>query len=176
MNLQSSDFSGFKALANPLRVRMLVHLEDEHTVKQVADEMGMRPHTLYHHVKVLEDCGVVKLVRRKKRHGSIEEKFYRLTDKYRRRESPDPDTQRNQKSVLEHMLSVIAEYCQSIDANPEALCHSCNIRLAIRSADAGKIKEDMNRCAQQFIEEQLKPYAAVDGDVTFVFSALGFLR
>jgi DNA-binding transcriptional ArsR family regulator len=48
----------FKALAHPLRLRILrLCLHDSLTNKQIADQLGKDPATVLHHVRLLVDTG-----------------------------------------------------------------------------------------------------------------------
>jgi DNA-binding transcriptional ArsR family regulator len=66
----------FKAVADPLRARILVLLQHEPlTAKQVADRLGAVPGTISHHVHVLENAGLVQVVATRLIHG-IQAKYY----------------------------------------------------------------------------------------------------
>jgi len=70
-----------RALVDPIRVRMMEVLLRESrpmTVKQVADALEEKPHRLYHHMAVLEQAGLVKLVDVVIKSG-IAEKYYQPT-------------------------------------------------------------------------------------------------
>ena len=65
-----------KALAHPLRQRILeLMIEAPITTKQVADRLGEKPTKLYHHVETLESAGLIRLVKTKRKRGTIE-KYY----------------------------------------------------------------------------------------------------
>jgi len=110
MNLQSSSCKEFKALSSQLRLRMLPYFEKARTVKQVADALGLKPHTMYHHVRVLEECGIVRLVRTVKHNGSIEEKFFQLTAKFNRHRKAIKLSGAARNDALELTMSIIKEY------------------------------------------------------------------
>ena len=66
----------FKAVADPVRARILVLLQHEPlTAKQVADRLGAVPGTISHHVQVLESAGLVQVVATRLIHG-IQAKYY----------------------------------------------------------------------------------------------------
>ena len=71
----------FKALSEPTRLKMIGHLSEPHTVKQVADMLEVDHHALYHHIHVLEKSGIVELVKTRTI-GNITEKYYKLTDNW----------------------------------------------------------------------------------------------
>ena len=64
-----------KALANPLRIRLLETFCQERTTKQVADLIGERPTRLYHHVEALEKVGLIRPTRTRQNRGTIEKYF-----------------------------------------------------------------------------------------------------
>jgi predicted transcriptional regulator len=65
-----------KALTDPLRQELLDRFSNEPmTTKQVANVLGQKPHKLYHHVEVLEQAGLIRLVRTQQNRGTVE-KYY----------------------------------------------------------------------------------------------------
>ncbi len=71
------DLDQMRALADPLRLRVLEAMSDEEaTTKQVAGRIGEKPTKLYHHVEALRDAGLIELVRTKQNRGTLE-KYYR---------------------------------------------------------------------------------------------------
>ncbi len=173
MHLQDSDHKKHKAFSNPLRLRMMDFLDTPCTVKQVASKMGMRPHTLYHHIRVLEECGVVELIRHEKLKGSIEKKFYQLTSEYRRSESPVP------KVVNEGVylaIEVIDDYLNSVETRPDIPSHAYESYITINAKDAEKIQKKLNEGIKDLIEKCLMPFDKPDGDTTFILNTFGFVK
>jgi DNA-binding transcriptional ArsR family regulator len=70
------DLKQIRALADPLRMRILEALCEERTTKQVAELLHEKPTRLYHHVDALERAGLVQLTRTQPKRGTIE-KYYR---------------------------------------------------------------------------------------------------
>jgi DNA-binding transcriptional ArsR family regulator len=70
------DLKQVRALADPLRMRILTALNEERTTKQVAELLHEKPTRLYHHVDALERAGLVQLTRTRPKRGTIE-KYYR---------------------------------------------------------------------------------------------------
>ena len=70
------DLKQVRALADPLRMRILTALCEERTTKQVAELLHEKPTRLYHHVAALERAGLVQLTRTRPKRGTIE-KYYR---------------------------------------------------------------------------------------------------
>ena len=62
-----------KALTHPLRQRIFERLAIEPaSAKQVAVRLGEKPTRLYHHVNILEQAGLIKLVETRQRRGATE--------------------------------------------------------------------------------------------------------
>ncbi len=71
-----SNLEQIKVMAHPLRMRLLEAFSCKPmTAKQVAQSLGLQPTKLYHHVDALERVGLIKLVRTKKKRGTLE-KYY----------------------------------------------------------------------------------------------------
>jgi DNA-binding transcriptional ArsR family regulator len=64
-----------KALADPLRIRLLEAFCRERTTMQAAELLGEKPTRLYHHVEALERAGLVRLTRKRQKRGT-QEKYY----------------------------------------------------------------------------------------------------
>jgi DNA-binding transcriptional ArsR family regulator len=65
-----------KALAHPLRVRILGLLENRvMTPKQLAAELGLRLENVSYHVRILRDFGFIKLERKKQVRGAVEHHY-----------------------------------------------------------------------------------------------------
>lgn len=76
---QPGSLDQLRALAHPLRLRMLeVFVEGPRTTKQVAQMLGEPPTKLYHHANALERAGLLRLSRTRQNRGAIE-KWYEAT-------------------------------------------------------------------------------------------------
>ena len=77
--IQPGDLDQLRALAHPLRLRMLeLFAEGPRTTKQVAEQLGEPPTKLYHHANALERAGLLKLAKTRQNRGAIE-KWYEAT-------------------------------------------------------------------------------------------------
>jgi DNA-binding transcriptional ArsR family regulator len=78
-----SDLTQIKALADPLRQRLLAAFVDEpRTTKQVAVELGQPPTRLYHHVDLLERAGLLELVETRPKRGTTEKYFRAIANRF----------------------------------------------------------------------------------------------
>lgn len=65
-----------KALAHPLRVRILGLLDEKvMTPKQIAATLGLRLENVSYHVRILRDFGFIKLERKKQVRGAVEHHY-----------------------------------------------------------------------------------------------------
>jgi DNA-binding transcriptional ArsR family regulator len=72
-----------RALANPLRMRILVTLaEKPRTTKQVADLLGEPATKLYHHVAALEKAGLVRLRKTRPLRGTVEKYYQAVASRF----------------------------------------------------------------------------------------------
>ncbi len=75
------DLEQIKVFAHPLRARLVeVFADKPRTAKQAAEVLGQKPTKLYHHVEALEHVGLIKLVKTRKKRGTLE-KYYRTVAK-----------------------------------------------------------------------------------------------
>src|SRR5262245_29527269 len=71
-----STLKQLKALTDPLRLRVLeVFVRQPVTTKQAAALLGETATKLYHHVQILEDAGLIRLVETRANRGTVE-KYY----------------------------------------------------------------------------------------------------
>ncbi len=78
------DLGQLKALADPLRVRILEALvERPRTTKQVADRLGEKPTKLYHHVEALDKVGLIELHSTRPNRGTLEKYFRAVARSFR---------------------------------------------------------------------------------------------
>jgi DNA-binding transcriptional ArsR family regulator len=151
---------------------MMEHLSTPHTVKQVAVAMGMRPHTLYHHIKVLQECGIVELVGSERLRGSIEKKYYQLTREYQKQNEPSA---RETNGIICFAQAIMDENKDGLIRSDQPAIESKSL-VTIRSEDAMVIKEKLNEGLKQLVEKYLKPFETPDGDTVFILKTFGFLK
>jgi DNA-binding transcriptional ArsR family regulator len=74
------DAETLEMLADPTRMEMIERLFDPASVTELAEAMEMPRTRLYHHVRLLEEAGMIEVVQTRQR-GAIPEKVYRVTAK-----------------------------------------------------------------------------------------------
>lgn len=72
------DAETFEMLADPTRVEILERLIQPRSVGEVAEGMGVPRTRLYHHVNLLEEAGMIRVVDSRRR-GAMTENVYRVT-------------------------------------------------------------------------------------------------
>lgn len=71
----------FKALAHPLRHRLMFALGEPATLSQLARNLNARKGTIAHHLKVLQDAGMVRIVETRTVRGGTEQYYQRTAAK-----------------------------------------------------------------------------------------------
>ncbi|MEM6795731.1 MAG: helix-turn-helix domain-containing protein, partial [Acidobacteriota bacterium] len=78
------DLAQLKALADPLRVRILeAFAEQPRTTKQVAARIEEKPTKLYHHVDALHKAGLIVLETTRQNRGTVEKYFRAIARLFR---------------------------------------------------------------------------------------------
>ena len=80
-----SDLDQVKALAHPLRIRIIEALtaSEPMTTKQVAESLGEKPTRLYHHVDLLEKTGLIRLTHTRQNRGTTEKYYEAIARQFR---------------------------------------------------------------------------------------------
>ena len=105
-----SDFDQVKALAHPLRVRILETLaaSEPMTTKQVAESLGEKPTRLYHHVDLLQKTGLIRLTHTRQIRGTTEKYYEAIARTFRADEGLfSGETSDDQKSALRQMVHTV---------------------------------------------------------------------
>lgn len=78
--LEVEDIEVFEALNNPTRFRIIRHLQEPRSVKEVAELFDVPPTRLYYHFNLLEGAGVISVVETRKV-GAMIQKLYQVKAK-----------------------------------------------------------------------------------------------
>lgn len=70
----------FEVLADPTRCELIERLFEPATVSELAEAMEVPRTRLYHHIRLLEEVGMIRVVQTRQR-GAIPEKIYQVTAK-----------------------------------------------------------------------------------------------
>ena len=120
-----SDIDQIKALAHPLRMRIVEALaeSDPMTTKQVAESLGEKPTRLYHHVDILQKAGLLRLTHTRQNRGTTEKYYEAIARQFRADEGLFSDEISDEdKSALRPMIRTIfdntmSELLRLVDAN-----------------------------------------------------------
>lgn len=105
-----SDIGQVKALANPLRMRIIEKLatSEPMTTKQVAQSLGEKPTRLYHHVDLLEKAGLIRLTHTRQNRGATEKYYEAIARTFRAGEELFSDkSPSDQEDALRPMIHTI---------------------------------------------------------------------
>ena len=102
------DLKEFRALADPLRMRILGALCEERTTKQVAELLHEKPTRLYHHVDALERAGLVQLTRTRPKRGTIEKYYRSVARRFEARVSTGPRSEASRGAIDDVMSAAFA--------------------------------------------------------------------
>jgi DNA-binding transcriptional ArsR family regulator len=115
-----------RALADPLRLRIVEALiEDARSPKQVADLLGRKPTSLYHHVRVLEAAGLIRQTGTQRKRGTVEG-YYRAVYRELR-----VDPALFSGGVLAGRVALLAAVLGSVDQDLRKLAKTTQPMLAL---------------------------------------------
>lgn len=146
-----NDLDQVKALAHPLRLRIIETLaaSEPMTTKQVAESLGEKPTRLYHHVKLLEKAGLIRITHTRQNRGTTEKYYEAIARQFRASadlfsdEIPD-----DQKNALRPMIRTVfdnttSELLRLVDAD----------QSGVLLEDAGLLSYIEMRLTQEQIDE-----------------------
>jgi DNA-binding transcriptional ArsR family regulator len=70
-----NDLETLKVITDPTRLAILESIAEARSVTEIADALGVPRTRLYHHIKLLEDRGIIRVASTRKK-GALEEKLY----------------------------------------------------------------------------------------------------
>ncbi|MGZ3602727.1 MAG: ArsR/SmtB family transcription factor, partial [Ktedonobacterales bacterium] len=152
------------------------------TAKQIADRLGYSPGTIGHHLQVLEEAGLAKVVARRLVRGIVAKYYtrtarifnFRLSKEIRGATSPSFD-------ILSHVRD---EYIEAEAARPEMteaeeeelLCNSGFPHARISPERAREFHDRLSALAEEFLQEPVDPHGQVYGFGYAFFLAPPYLQ
>lgn len=119
-----TDIEQVRAIADPLRQRILeLMIEAPVTTKQVAEKINEQPTKLYHHVEILEQVGLVKLVETRPKRGTVEKYYQAVADSFtvdRGLFASRPQTDEHVKMMLDVVSGMIETTMAELRASAAA--------------------------------------------------------
>ena len=162
----------FKALSEATRLRMIPHLSEPRTVKQVADALGVDHHSLYHHMRVLEKAGIVHMVKTKNV-GNITEKYYQLIDNWVVMAETEETIGEMNPLVRQTAFSMLEDMNLSLQAGTE----NATVYRAFYTVSRENLLK-MKRLINDSIKEMIEKVTEIedaDGELTYSLNFLHFL-
>ncbi len=164
--IQIDDIEVLEQLASPLRLRILFHLRQPRSVRELAERMGMPVTRLYYHVGILEEAGAIGVVETRKR-GPQLERVYRIVA-HSLRPAPDivtsgrVDAQRFAEAAASLIIdSARAELTESLTAHAAAGFDPTSIRgslgrtiVSIPPDRAGEVIERLEAFIAELKDEE----------------------
>lgn len=137
-----------KALAHPLRVRILrLCARQELTNKELADRLGLRPGSVFYHVRLLLESGLLQPGEVRTGASGALEKPYRSTGTSWWLDNPlggeTPEVQFAPIAAFEEELR---------EAGPESVAFSTRITLHLSAAEAAELDRRLLAVLDQYVE------------------------
>jgi DNA-binding transcriptional ArsR family regulator len=139
-----------KALAHPLRARILrLCAQQELTNKQLADRLGVQPGTVFYHVRLLLESGLLQPAEVRTGASGALEKPYRSTAASWWLDNPlggaDPDVQMTPFEAFQQELA---------EAGPESVAFSTRITLHLSAEEAAELDRRLLAVLDPYVETE----------------------
>lgn len=158
LHLTVSTPAQFKALADPLRSRMLDIMRHQPvTAKQIADRLQVSPGAVGHHLRVLQDASLIQLVARRLVRGIVAKYYARSARVYLFASQSQSDDVT--PSSLQFLHEAHRHLAEAIDADGEQeVCVSSGFpRARIAPQRAQEYAERLKALVNEFIAEPHDP-------------------
>jgi DNA-binding transcriptional ArsR family regulator len=166
----------FKAMSDPVRARILnIILNEPVTAKQIATRLGATPGAIGHHLHVLEEAGLAKVVARRLVRGIVA-KYYTRTARLFKFEMPVEVTGPH-SVALDLMARARDEMAESIASMAEDPCREASfahVRLSPERAEAYRAR--MAAIVEELLQEPTGGEGAVYGLALAMFEAPPYLQ
>lgn len=182
--MEIDDIEALELLNNPLRVRILRHLLEPASVKDVAERLDLPTTRLYYHVNLLEEAGIITVVETRKV-GAMVQRIYQTTAKNFRPSPRLPQSGREPSELARIAVGVVLDGAR-VDAEEALAAHFEKVRdgtgediegafgrtiTFFTEEEAGEFAEKL----YEFIEEEFdedEPREGKEYGLTFVFFPL----
>jgi len=162
-----------KALSETTRLKMIPHLSEPRTVKQIADILEVDHHALYHHMRVLEKAKIVELVKTRKI-GNIVEKYFTLTDNWVvMLGSSEHFGVANLSPLIRQMVLTMLEDLTKSSQIPEESASIYRLYFKFNSEDIKSKQHKLKKLFEDFIKE-IEKIEDKDGDFIYSLNLLLF--
>ena len=131
----------FKAMAHPLRQRLLFALIQPATISQLAVAMGSQKGNIAHHLKVLREAGMVRVVATRTVRGGTEQYYQRTVRRY---------DLAGEQAMAHTPLLVRAVADELVGAAPEPYLVLRNIRLT--ADQVARLTDELTRLSDELTD------------------------
>ena len=140
-----------KALADELRGRIIVLVrEHARSVTELAERLALPKGTVAHHVKVLEQAGLVRVVRTRKVRA-VTESYYGRTARLFLYDSNDGESAGEDRDIVAISLRVAADEILPLNyTDPEAIACSGVLRVRLAPKDAERFNRRLDKLMEEF--------------------------
>lgn len=151
--MEIEDITILEALGSPTRLRILRHMQQPASVKEVAGKLGVPTTRLYYHVNLLEEAGVVVVVETRKV-GAMVEKLYQVAA-LGFRPSPKLAHGEHEPHELAKMTAGVVLDGARVDAEEALTAHFA----AVRAGEDPPKRGILGRSVAAMTAEQAKAFA-----------------
>lgn len=146
-----------RALAHPLRLRMMeLFAESPKTTKQVAELLGQPPTRLYHHVAALERAGLLVLKETRPNRGAIEKWYTSATAQVQdspRRRGTNAARRRARRAVAVTALEQAKQEIMAIPAGADEPALLTRLIVAAPASEMSAVKQWLMRAVDELRRE-----------------------
>ena len=166
----------FKAVNDPVRTRILGIIQNRPaTAKQIADQLGVTPGAIGHHLHVLEAAGLAQVIARRIIRGIIAN-YYTRTARIFNFEFP-PEVRGERATTLDFVTDLQNEISETLAEKGEAAIFSSSfprVRLSPERVEA--YRKRLADLIDEFIAERPDPTGQVYALFTTLFLAPQYLQ
>jgi len=153
IDLEKTQERKLKAILDPTRLKMIYQLKTPKTVKQIADNLQVDHHALYHHMAVLEKAGLVKLDRKVQK-GNLVEKYYRLIEDAMRFRLDLFPKELSQNLVANLIQTTYKDYSKQLEKNEQPTkAGAMKLLIEIPKDKVGEVSEKVQELITEFREK-----------------------
>jgi DNA-binding transcriptional ArsR family regulator len=164
-----STMQQFKAISNTTRSKILSIVQHQPaTAKQIATRLGATPGAIGHHMKVLEEAGLVQIVARRLTRGIVANYYTRVARIFDFDFAPETWGMQGTLDIFNTFREQYIDAKDDVDEKDEAINHMAfpHARLSREKA------EGYARRLEQIVEDFLAEPASAKGDVYGIFVSL----
>ncbi|MBE3557664.1 MAG: winged helix-turn-helix transcriptional regulator [Ktedonobacteraceae bacterium] len=162
----------FKAIGDPVRNRILAIIQSRPaTAKQLAGILRLSPGTVGHHLQVLEEAGLAKVVARRLVHGIVA-KYYTRTARVFVFDVPH-DVKKDTHVCFDMLTEARDQLVESLEAYPQQeICTGSSFpRMRLSPERARAYAERVRALVDDFVNEEPDPDGQVYSLCTAFFKA-----